>query len=91
MSIPQQKTAAGTSEEYSDRIRRFEVIDDQMAEILRRKTDVERLRSVDAFWKSARAIIKAAVCTEHPEWDSVAVNREIARRISNGVLDDVLG
>jgi hypothetical protein len=68
---------------------RFEIIDDQMAAILRRKTDAQRLRSVDAFWKSARAIIKAAICTEHPEWDSQTINHEIARRISNGALDDV--
>ena len=32
---------------------RFEIIDDQMAAVLRRKTDAQRLRSVDAFWKSA--------------------------------------
>ena len=68
---------------------RFEIIDDQMAAVLRRKTDAQRLRSVDAFWKSARAIIKAAICTEHPEWDLQTINQEIARRISNGALDDV--
>ncbi len=68
---------------------RFEIIDDQMAAILRRKTDAQRLRSVDAFWKSARAIIRAAIRTEHPEWNLPAVNQEIARRISNGALDDV--
>ncbi len=67
---------------------RFEIIDDQMASVLRQKTDAQRLRSVDAFWKSARAIIKAAICTEHPEWDAKRINSEIARRISNGALDD---
>ena len=70
-----------------DRLARFEVIDDQMAAILGKKTDAQRLRSVDAFWKSARAIIKAAIRTENPEWDSQAVNREIARRISNGATE----
>lgn len=65
----------------------FEVIDDQMAGILRQKTDFQRLRSVDAFWNSARAVLKAAIRTEHPDWDQQQVQIEVARRISNGVLD----
>lgn len=67
---------------------KFEIIDDQMAEILRRKTDVQRLRSVDGFWRSARAILRAAIVTEHPDWDRARVNIEISRRISNGAVDD---
>lgn len=67
----------------------FEVIDDQMAEALRRKSDAQRLRSVDAFWNSARAILKAAIRTEHPDWSLERVQAEIARRISNGVLEHV--
>lgn len=67
---------------------KFEVIEDQMAEFLRRKTDVQRLRSVDSFWRSARAILRAAVVTEHPDWDRASVNVEISRRISNGAVDD---
>lgn len=66
----------------------FEIIDDQVAEILRRKTDVQRLRSVDAFWRSARAILRAAIVTENPDWDGLRVNAEISRRISNGKVDD---
>lgn len=66
----------------------FEIIDDQMAEILRRKTDAQRLRSVDGFWRSARAILRASIVTEHPDWTNDQVNRQIARRISNGAFDD---
>jgi hypothetical protein len=66
----------------------FEIIDDQMAEILRRKTDVQRLRSVDSFWRCARAILRAAIVTQHPDWDRERVNVEISRRISNGAVDD---
>lgn len=67
----------------------FEVIDDQMAEVLRRKSDAQRLRSVDAFWNSARAVIRAAIRTEHPDWSLPRVQAEIDRRISNGVLDRI--
>jgi hypothetical protein len=68
----------------------YEIISDQMAEILRQKTDAQRLRSVDAFWNSARAILKAAIRTEHPDWSLDQVHIEVARRISNGALDHVL-
>jgi len=68
----------------------FEIVDDQVAAILHGKNDCERLRSVDANWRSARVILKAAIVTEHPDWDPPRVNQEIARRISNGVIDDVL-
>jgi len=67
---------------------KFEIIDDQMAEILRRKTDLQRLRSADSFWRSARVILRAATLTEHPDWDRSRVTKEIARRISNGVVQD---
>jgi hypothetical protein len=67
----------------------WEIVSDEMSEILRRKTDSQRLRSVDAFWRSARTILKAAIRTEHPEWDEREVNFEVARRISNGAIDFV--
>ena len=73
----------------SDNTVKFEVIEDQMAEILRRKTDLQRLRSVDGFWRSARALLRAAIVTDHPDWDRSRVNVEISRRISNGAVDDV--
>ena len=65
---------------------RFEIIDDEMAEILSRKTPAERIRSVDHFWQLARAITRAAIRTEHPGWDTDRVNNEIAHRISNGLV-----
>lgn len=68
-------------------LERFEMMDDAMADILRRKTDAQRLRSVDAFWNSARAILKAAIRTEHPDWSLAQVHVEVARRISNGAID----
>jgi hypothetical protein len=71
------------------RLQTFEMIDDRVAEALRPKTDAQRLRSVDAFWNSARAILKAAIRTEHPDWSLDQVNVEVARRISNGAIDNV--
>ncbi|MEI7686841.1 MAG: hypothetical protein WCL32_17615 [Planctomycetota bacterium] len=64
----------------------IEVMDDAMADILRQKTEVERLRIAGRMWKSARVILRGAIRTEHPEWDNVRVDREIANRISHGVV-----
>jgi hypothetical protein len=71
------------------RLQTFEMIDEKIADALRQKTDAQRLRSVDAFWNSARAILKAAIRTEHPDWSLDQVHVEVARRISNGSLDHV--
>jgi hypothetical protein len=65
----------------------IEVMDDAMAEILRQKTPAERLRIAGRMWKSARVILRGAIRTEHPDWDTEQVNREIARRISHGVVN----
>ena len=65
----------------------LETISDEMALVLRLKTDAQRLRSVNAFWQSARRVLKAAIVTEHPQWDRQQVNREIARRMSNNLVD----
>lgn len=64
-----------------------EVMDDAMADILREMTEVERIRIAGRMWQSARAILRGAIQTEHPDWDTEQVNREIARRISHGVVD----
>jgi hypothetical protein len=71
-------------------LRQFEVLDDQMADVLRRKSEAERLRIAGRMWRSARAILRGAIRTEHPNWDIDRVNREIARRISHGVVNHEL-
>jgi Rv0078B-related antitoxin len=64
----------------------MEVMDDAMSDVLRQKTEVERLRIADRMWKSARVILCGAIRTEHPDWSVDQVNREIARRISCGLV-----
>jgi hypothetical protein len=63
-------------------------MDPVMVEILRQKTEVERLRIAGNMWRSARTILRGAIRTEHPDWSVEQVNREIARRISHGVVDE---
>jgi len=68
-----------------------EVMDDTMADILRQKTEVERLRIAGGMWKSARVILRGAIQTEHPDWNTGQVDREIARRISQRAAYDETG
>jgi hypothetical protein len=64
----------------------FEMLDDQMADVLRHKTPAERLRIAAGMWRSARVIVRGAILTAHPDWSAEQVNREIARRMSHGVV-----
>ncbi len=64
----------------------MEVMDDAMSDVLRQKTEVERLRIAGRMWKSARVILSGAIRTEHPDWNDDQVNREIAQRISHGLV-----
>lgn len=64
----------------------FEMIDDAMVEVLRQKTEAERLLIASRLWTSARAILHGAIRTEHPDWTEHRVEREIAHRISHGVV-----
>ncbi len=64
----------------------IEVMDDATAEILRAKTEVQRLRAGLRMWNSARVILRAAIRAEHPEWAEARVDREIAHRISHGIV-----
>ncbi len=64
----------------------MEVIDDTMADVLRQKSEAERLKIADRMWRSARTILRGAIQTEHPDWNVDQVNREIAHRISHGVV-----
>lgn len=67
-------------------LRTFEVLDDTMADVLRDKSEAERLRIAARMWMSARAILRGAIRTEHPDWSDEQVHREVARRISRGAV-----
>jgi len=59
-----------------------EVIDDQMAQILRGKSGAEKLRQVDEMNQAARELIEASVRSIHPDWSDETVRREVARRVA---------
>ena len=61
---------------------RIEVLDDAMADILRRKTPAERLAIGFGMWESARKALTCHLADSHPDWDAARVAREVARRMA---------
>ena len=67
----------------------IEVVDDAVAEALRRKTPAERLGMAFAANRTARLLIEGNIRTRHPDWDDARVSKEVARRMSRGEGDHV--
>ena len=64
----------------------IEVMDDTLAEVLRRKTPAERIKIGFGLWTSARDMLLAYLKKTHPEWSIEMVEKEIARRLSHGIV-----
>jgi len=62
---------------------RIEMIDDRMAEVLRKKSPLDRLRIGFSLWESARAVMGAHLGKLHPEWSEAEIQREVSRRLLN--------
>jgi hypothetical protein len=65
-------------------IPRFEMIDEDMAAVLRQKTGAERLEIAFGMFRSARAMIVNHLRSKHPDWDEAHIQQEASRRISHG-------
>lgn len=66
--------------------RRIEVIDEAMAEVLRRKTPAQRLAIGFGLWRSAQKMLRGQLASLHPEWDTQRLEQEVARRLSHGAV-----
>lgn len=64
----------------------IEVVDDVMAEVLRRKTPAERIQIGFKLWTSARNMLMTHLKKAHPEWDAEKLKQEVARRLSHGAV-----
>ena len=63
-----------------------DVVDDDMARILRGMTGAERLKIANDMFVSARRMLASHLAAEHPDWDQDRIERETARRISHGAI-----
>jgi hypothetical protein len=59
-------------------------ISPEMVVVYRDKTPTQRLQIAFGMWRSARKLIVAAVRNQHPDFTEDQVQREVARRMSNG-------
>lgn len=62
----------------------IEVLDDEMAEVLRAKTGAERLRIASDMFASARKMIINSLRSQHADWNEQQVNAEASRRLLHG-------
>jgi len=63
-----------------------DVVDDDMARILRGMTGAERLKIANGMFVSARRMLASHLAAEHPDWDQDRIEQETARRISHGAI-----
>jgi hypothetical protein len=61
-----------------------EVVDNEMAAVLRRKTGAQRLKIVDSLYRSAWRLIETNVRCVHPDWNDLQVRAAVAARIAGG-------
>lgn len=62
----------------------FEVVDDRVAEILRRKGGIHRVRMIASGWNLMRTMIRGQVRRAHPDWDSRQVEQAVSERMARG-------
>ena len=70
----------------SDRAGRVEVLSEEMAAVLRRKTGAERLAIASRLYASARRMLLNHLRAEHPTWSTQQIEQEAARRLSHGAV-----
>jgi len=62
----------------------IEVVDDQLAEVLRTKTPKQRVEMIAAANRTARVLAAAGARHQHPNWDEERVQAEVIRRVTGG-------
>jgi hypothetical protein len=62
----------------------IEVMDEDMARIIRTKTGAQRLRTASGMYTSARRMLMNHLRSEHADWDERRIQQEAARRLSHG-------
>jgi hypothetical protein len=63
-------------------LRCLDIVDAEVARVLRAKSGIERLRLAHEAWELARERLTAFLSVQHPDWDQEAVRREVAKRLS---------
>lgn len=64
--------------------RNVEIVDEEVARILRAKTGAERLQIAFGMYTSARRMLTSMLKSDHPDWSTDQIRREVGRRLSHG-------
>jgi hypothetical protein len=64
----------------------FDMVDEAMAEVLRAKTEAQRLAIAHGMWSHARRMLWAVLRDANPEWSEAQIAHEAARRLSHGAV-----
>lgn len=64
----------------------IEVVDDAMAEMLRRKTSAERIQIGFSIWTSVYNMLMVHLKRTNPEWSPERLNQEVVRRLAHGAV-----
>lgn len=64
----------------------IEVVDPQVADVLRRLTGAQRLAIANGMFVSARDMLISHLRTLHPDWDDARIAGEAASRLSHGAV-----
>lgn len=60
---------------------RIEVVDEQIADVLRRKSPSQRLAMAFSANRTARLLILAGIKHQHPDWTTQQMTSELTRRM----------
>ena len=63
---------------------KLEVIDDDLAEVLRTKSPAEKIQMIGDANRTARLLAAAGVRFQHPDWNDSQVHTEVLRRVCGG-------
>lgn len=64
----------------------IEIVDDAMADVLRKKQPAERIRIGFNIWSSVHEMLIVHIKQLHPRWHLKEVQHEVARRLIHGAL-----
>ena len=59
----------------------IDVVDDDIAEVLRRKSPAQRIQMAAEANDTARMLMAGGIRFTHPDWSDESVQREVARRM----------
>ena len=63
-------------------LRRLDIVDAEVARVLRVKSGMERLRLAHEAWELAGERLTAFLSAQHPDWPCEEVRRQVAKRLS---------